>query len=58
VIGYTRGQEPASSNLADILSHTADDELGNTVISTDADHAIVLLGVLKTELLSSDFHLV
>ena len=64
VTDFTRGQDDiyiynqVFSNFADILSHTANDGLGNTVISTDADHTIVLLGVLKTELLSSDFHLV
>ncbi len=46
------------SSISDLLAHTADDGLGNTVISADANRTIVLLDMLKSELQISDFHLV
>jgi Ca2+-binding RTX toxin-like protein len=64
VTDFTRGQDDIHisksifSSWADLFAQTADDGFGNTIISFDADHTIVLLDVLKSSLQSSDFSLV
>ena len=64
VTDFTRGQDDiyisksVFSSWSAVLAHTADDGLGNTIISLDADHTIVLLDVLRSSLQSSDFSLV
>ncbi len=64
VTDYVRGQDDFEisrsvfSSWADLFAHTADDGTGNAIISADIDHTIVLVGIAKADLLSSDFHLV
>jgi hypothetical protein len=46
------------ADFATILSHTADDGLGNTVITLDPSHSVTLDHILKASLVAGEFHIV
>ena len=46
------------ANVADVLAHAANDGLGNSVITYDADNTVTLQGVTVAQLHASDFLLV
>ena len=43
------------ADAAAVLARTADDGLGNAVITFDADHTVTLLNVVKADLSAADF---